>query len=103
MFLFQKFSLLHADSLMALLLVAALSADDGNTRRRARELGVEIGILKPGVFNSITDVAGVQVGHATLRRGDSVRTGVTAILPHSDNLLQEKVPAAIFVGNGFGN
>ncbi len=102
MFLFQKFSLLHVDSLMALLLAAALSADDGNTRRRARELGVEIGILKPGVFNSITDVAGVQVGHATLRRGDSVRTGVTAILPHSDNLLQEKVPAAIFVGNGFG-
>jgi D-aminopeptidase len=77
-------------------------ADENAVRRRARDLGVEIGVLKPGALNGITDVAGVSVGHATLHRGDSVRTGVTAILPHPGNLFQEKVPAAIFVGNGFG-
>jgi D-aminopeptidase len=53
-------------------------------------------------LNAITDVAGVRVGHATLIQGDSVRTGVTVILPHEGNLFQEKVPAAIVVGNGFG-
>lgn len=72
------------------------------TRPRARDLGMIIGILPPGPQNAITDVAGVKVGHATVIEGDSVRTGVTAILPHGGNLFQEKVPAAIFVGNGFG-
>ncbi len=71
-------------------------------RLRARELGVAPGILPPGPNNAITDVAGVRVGHATVVRGDDVRTGVTAILPHGGNLFQEKVPAAIHVGNGFG-
>lgn len=71
-------------------------------RPRARDLGVVVGILPTGKNNAITDVAGVRVGHATLISGDNVRTGVTAILPHSGNLFQEKVPAAIFVGNGFG-
>jgi D-aminopeptidase len=71
-------------------------------RPRARDLGVVVGILPAGKNNAITDVAGVRVGHATLIRGDNLRTGVTAILPHSGNLFQEKVPAAIFVGNGFG-
>ncbi len=69
---------------------------------RARELGVVPGIFRPGKFNAITDVAGVRVGHATIIVGDSVRTGVTAILPHSGNLFLERVPAAIHVGNGFG-
>jgi D-aminopeptidase len=72
------------------------------SRPRARDLGVVVGILPTGKNNAITDVAGVRVGHATLIRGDNVRTGVTAILPHSGNLFQEKVPAAIYVGNGFG-
>jgi len=71
-------------------------------RPRARDLGVVVGILPTGKNNAITDVAGVRVGHGALIRGDNVRTGVTAILPHSGNLFQEKVPAAIFVGNGFG-
>jgi len=71
-------------------------------RQRAREAGLEIGILKPGKFNAITDVPGVRVGSETLWRGDSVRTGVTAILPHAGNLFQEKVPAAIYTANGFG-
>ena len=60
------------------------------------------GILPTGPLNAITDVAGVRVGHATLRRGENVRTGVTAVLPHAGNLFREKVPAAIFTGNGFG-
>ncbi len=71
-------------------------------RRRIRELGIAPGILPTGPLNAITDIAGVRVGHRTLIVGDDVRTGVTAILPHGDNLFQEKVPAAVYVGNGFG-
>ena len=73
-----------------------------NESPRAREIGLKIGILPTGELNSITDVSGVRVGHATIIRGENVRTGVTAILPHGGNLFQEKVPGAIFVGNGFG-
>jgi D-aminopeptidase len=65
-------------------------------------VGVVIGELPPGPFNAITDVAGVRVGHHTLVQGDSIRTGVTAILPHAGNLYQDRVRAAIAVGNGFG-
>ena len=72
------------------------------SQNRLRDYGVAIGVLHPGTFNAITDVPGVQVGHTTLIEGDAVRTGVTAILPHSGNIFQEKVPAAIYVGNGFG-
>lgn len=71
-------------------------------QKRARELGIVPGVLQPGPLNAITDVAGVAVGHVTLWQGDSIRTGVTAILPHSGNLFQQKVPAAVFVGNAFG-
>jgi D-aminopeptidase len=71
-------------------------------RPRLRELGVEVGIFRPGTHNAISDVDGVRVGHVTLIEGDRVRTGVTAILPHGDNLFQNKVPAAFHVGNGFG-
>jgi D-aminopeptidase len=71
-------------------------------RARARNLGVAPGVLAPGRWNAITDVAGVRVGHATVVEGDSVRTGVTAILPHAGNLFRERVPAAVVVGNGFG-
>lgn len=71
-------------------------------QKRFRDYGWEIGVLKPGRYNAITDVEGVTVGHTTLKIGDSVRTGVTAILPHSGNIFQQKVPAAIYIGNGFG-
>ena len=71
-------------------------------RGRARDFGVKPGILETGALNAITDVEGVKVGHKTLVRGDSVRTGVTVIVPHEGNLFQEKVPAAVSVGNGFG-
>src|SRR5258705_1071137 len=72
------------------------------SRPRARELGIKVGILPPGSLNAITDVGGVLVGHTTLVRGENIRTGVTAILPHSGNLFREKVPGAVFIGNGFG-
>jgi len=72
------------------------------SRPRARELGIAPGILLPGLLNAITDVVGVRVGHVTLWEGDDIRTGVTAILPHPGNLFQEKVPAGLAVGNGFG-
>lgn len=69
---------------------------------RARALGVAPGVFSPGPNNAITDVAGVRVGHATVIEGDSVRTGVTAILPHPGNTYLDRVPAAVWVGNGFG-
>ncbi len=71
-------------------------------RPRARALGITVGILPTGTLNAITDVQGVLVGHRTLVRGENVRTGVTAILPHQENLFRKKVAGAIFVGNGFG-
>ncbi len=73
-----------------------------DVRPRARDVGITVGVLPPGRWNAITDVAGVRVGHVTLIRGEDVRTGVTAILPHGGNIFREKVPAAIVVGNGFG-
>ncbi len=78
------------------------SADEAPVRPRIRDLGIEPGVLSPGPNNAITDVAGVEVGHQTLIKGENVRTGVTAILPHGGNLFQRKVPAAVHVGNGFG-
>ncbi len=70
--------------------------------KRPRDYGIEIGILKPGKLNAITDVEGVLVGHTTVIDGNNVRTGVTAIVPHNGNIFLEKVPAAIYIGNGFG-
>jgi len=70
--------------------------------KRARDHGIDIGVLQTGKYNSITDVDGVKVGHTTIIKGDHIRTGVTAILPHSKNIFQLKVPAAIYIGNGFG-
>jgi D-aminopeptidase len=84
---------------LLLLSAAGLPAED---RPRVRDLGVSPGILPPGRWNAITDVEGVRVGHKTLVEGESIRTGVTAILPAGDNLFQQKFPAAVYVGNGFG-
>ncbi|TVR13906.1 MAG: S58 family peptidase [Balneolaceae bacterium] len=71
-------------------------------RERARDMGIQPGILTPGNWNAITDVEGVLVGHKTIIDGDDVRTGVTAILPHPGNLFRDRVPGAVYVGNGFG-
>ncbi|HET9275766.1 MAG TPA: P1 family peptidase [Gemmatimonadales bacterium] len=87
--------------LLFLILLAALPGP-ADARQRARALGIAPGFSAPGPHNAITDVPGVRVGHATIREGDSVRTGVTAILPHGGNLFQDRVPAAVHVGNGFG-
>jgi D-aminopeptidase len=84
------------------ILLAVLAGPLSAQRPRARDLGLTIGMFPPGPLNAITDVAGVRVGHTTLSRGDSINTGVTAILPHGGNPFREKVPAAIVVGNGFG-
>jgi len=91
--------------ILALSLVSVLGASptaQSQTRPRAREIGVAPGILPPGPLNAITDVAGVLVGQVTVIEADSVRTGITAILPHAGNLFLQRVPAAIVVGNGFG-
>src|SRR5437016_2617668 len=87
-----------------LLVIAGASAQSTTsvTRPRASDLGLKVGILPTGPLDAITDVAGVEVGHTTVIRGDDVRTGVTAIVPHSGNLFREKVPGAVFVGNAFG-
>ena len=86
--------------LTVFLLLTCITAYSQN--KLPRELGISIGVLPTGRLNAITDVPGVRVGQVTILRGDSVRTGVTAVLPHGKNLFQEKVPAAVYVGNGFG-
>jgi len=96
--------------LLAAVLAAAASvtatpdagAQEAADRPRAREMGVRIGTLPTGTHDAITDVEGVRVGHASIREGDSLRTGVTAVLPHGGNLYRKKVPGAVSVGNGFG-
>ncbi len=85
-----------------LIVVMIISSNLFSQQKRARAHGIVIGVLKPGKNNAITDVEGVKVGHTTLIEGDNIRTGVTAILPHQDNIFQLKVPSAIYIGNGFG-
>jgi D-aminopeptidase len=88
--------------LILILLVITYALPLAAQTKRAREYGIRIGVLTPGKLNAISDVPGVLVGHATLTKADSVRTGVTVIKPHGGNIFQEKVPAAIYTGNGFG-
>ena len=85
-----------------LLAPAVLALAQEPPRQRAREMGVRIGVLPTGPLNAITDVSGVLVGQTTIVRGDNIRTGVTAILPHGGNLFRDKVPGAVFIGNAFG-
>jgi D-aminopeptidase len=81
-----------------------------NGRVRLRDLGIEVGSLRPGPLNAITDVPGVRVGHTTLIEGSGplqpgigpIRTGVTVIVPHAGNLYERRVPAATHVLNGAG-
>jgi D-aminopeptidase len=97
----------HGTLIVALSIGPALAphpvkAQNAAPRPRAREIGLIAGSLPTGPLDAITDVAGVRVGHTTLIEGDAVRTGVTVVLPHPDNLFQDKVPGAVFVGNAFG-
>ena len=84
------------------LLLGVLPAFAQSGRARARDLGVAPGIFAPGRLNAITDVAGVKVGQVTIASGDSIHTGITAILPHGGNVFLDRVPAAVHVGNAFG-
>ena len=89
--------------ILALLIsISCVLPVSSQTKKTAREQGITIGVMKPGKWNAITDVPGVLVGHTTIIKGDSIRTGATAIIPYAGNIFQQKVPAAIFVGNGFG-
>ncbi len=100
----MKLSMIARKKFLAILLLttgAMLSAQTEN-RPRLRDLGVRVGVLPTGPMNAITDVAGVKVGQTTLIRGDNIRTGVTAILPHGGNLYKERVPGAVFLGNAYG-
>jgi len=85
-----------------LLLALAATPVASQQKPRARALGIVVGTLPSGPVDAITDVPGVRVGHITVHAGDSVNTGVTAILPHGGNAFLDRVPAAIHVGNGFG-
>lgn len=88
---------------LCLLLAGIVLAQPGQPQKpRARDLGIAVGTLPPGKRNAITDVAGVRVGHVTIRESTRFATGVTVVLPHAENLFQQKVPAAIEVFNGFG-
>jgi D-aminopeptidase len=94
--------------LASLIVVACVLLHQGTAqaqaprRPRARDVGVVIGVFEPGPLNAITDVAGVKVGQTTVDADDTIHTGVTAILPHGGNIFRERVPAALFVMNGFG-
>ena len=87
---------------LAIAVVMGTFADSSAQKKRMRDYGLSYGVFKTGKYNAITDVAGVTVGHVTLNQGDDMRTGVTAILPHQGNIFRKKVPAAIYLGNGFG-
>jgi D-aminopeptidase len=96
---------MNAKSLVVMSCLLAISSSmfaQTETRPRARDIGVEVGVLPPGPLNAITDVAGVKVGQTTLIRGDNIRTGVTAIVPHGGDLYKQRVPGAVFLGNAYG-
>jgi len=83
-------------------LIFGLSLSSSEEKPRLREFGIETGVLKPGQWNAITDVAGIKIGQVTIVTGDNIRTGVTAILPHGGNIYQDSVPGAMYVANGYG-
>ncbi len=109
MWILRKFNRSRALKALALFALTAVAnsmiiaqSSDGASRPRVRDIGIKIGILPVGLLNAITDVDGVAVGHTTIIKGENIRTGVTAIIPHGGNLFREKVSGAVFVGNGFG-
>jgi D-aminopeptidase len=96
-------AMMNRASLAMAICICVLNVLSAQTSRpRAREIGLAPGVQPTGALNAITDVAGVRVGHTTLISGDTIRTGVTVVIPHAGNVFQDKVPGAVFVGNAFG-
>lgn len=95
----MKQRILLFGAIIVLLITGTMQA---NGQKRMRDFGINTGVFKTGKNNAITDVTGVTVGHVTCFVGDDIRTGVTAIIPHQGNIYQNKVPAGIYAGNGFG-
>jgi D-aminopeptidase len=89
-------------AVLTLLCVTPFALAQSDSRPRAREAGVVVGVFQPGELNAITDVDGVRVGHTTVIEGDDIRTGVTAIIPAPGNLYTHPIPAWIYTGNGYG-
>ncbi len=89
-------------NILFIILCLLMFSVHGQEKQRARDHGIKIGVLKTGDLNAITDVKGLKVGHFTLREDGGINTGVTAIIPHSNNIFQNKIPAAIYIANGFG-
>ena len=87
---------------LVLAVVMGSVTESSAQKKRMRDYGLSYGVFKTGQYNAITDVSGVTVGQVTLNQGEDMRTGVTAILPHQGNIFRKKVPAAIYLGNGFG-
>jgi len=87
---------------VVLMLLVLFTCAASAQKARVRDYGIEIGFMATGENNAITDVMGVRVGHFTLVSGEDIRTGVTAVLPHSGNIMGSKVPAAMYIANGFG-
>ena len=87
---------------LTFLIFTGITMQNLSAQQRMRDYGIKTGVMSPGTWNAITDVPGVKVGHFTLKEGEAIRTGVTAILPYEGNIFQQKVPAAIYIGNGFG-
>lgn len=98
----QMLIYVYSCSFFAVLCLATAQNAIAQPDKRPREYGIRFGVIPTGPLNAITDVAGVRVGQVTLQQGQSIRTGVTAILPHPGNHFQQKSPAAIYIGNGFG-
>jgi len=89
-------------SILLIVILSLLINNLHSQNKRVRDYGITIGKYPTGEKNSVTDVTGVTVGHKTLIKGQDIRTGVTAILPHGENIFQQKIPAAIYIANGFG-
>lgn len=102
--MFMKHFYLKSAAFLSLLLMGnvVVPLQRVSAQNRVRDYNVELGIFQPGKYNAITDVPGVKVGQFTLNEGNDKRTGVTAIIPHEGNIFRKKVPAAIYIGNGFG-
>ena len=83
-------------------LFLAIGPTVADEKPRARDIGIAPGILAPGKWNAITDVPGVKVGHVTVREARRINTGVTVIVPAEGNIFRDKLPAAIYVANGYG-